>query len=1428
MNSVLNWNNLKPYNTNQSKSFEELCYQLMFEDHSTKGKLTSIDDSGGGDGVEFFLELPNGDIWGWQCKFFGRLDGKGRKAQIKNSLQKAYDTHGTKLKKWILCSQLTFTNDEREWFYKSLPIKIHKGRSVLPKKHEVTLDHLGDSEILNLLRKYPEVHRYFFTDKILDRDWFRDKFNLVSNSTVIKTKYLNGLHVMSEADEKVIQVLFDSRLADIIEERKKILETDKFLIEYEERISEIINNDVDEDFEEDYLKIRNFVTSNEYPSIIRSGNDILLKIQEYLKKDQKSLLESVVSKALTYKEELTNFYSNYSSFRERDIIPTFHWDTQEEEKSEPRKTKMKKYREISLGPYFTLRNYIDAYLNIFHCLEYRHLNDIHISGGASKGKTHLATNVVEYQIQEGKPAIFLFGKNFRSNKPLREQLKDLLDLPIEWSLKDFLGALNVAGRVNNTKAVLLIDGLNESIHWKSIWDTDLEMLINEINQFYPHILFITTYRSSYEKELFPDGYFYATSNNWLKKAEVEGFLGENLNEAVDRYFKHYDIKLQNQSAAMNHFSEPLYLKIFCEAKSGQIVSFQNEDLFDVFDQYLEKSNKNVVESLKLSARYNKNFSQNILRKISRILWNKSRRNAPLSCVIPKIITEEQLVVFEGEDLLIFRDWGKEEMITFTYDLLSGYLIAKFLLEGIESEVELTSFLEGDKFHNELIIRKTLHPLYHDILRCLSVLIVKKFGLTIYNQELNPKIRQYFLEALFEINTATVEANKDKALRIVVDNFKCDNTKFQIFKLFNHTEFNIDHPLNFNLLSNLLFDLSMADRDTTWTEYIRKQYDSYSSERLKNFIEKFESICKDNEPVSDRIHIAAKKIMWLLTSTNREMRDKATRAIYYYGRRFSLNFIELTEYSLAINDPYVWERTLASLYGIILAKHNDWKSKYFRENLLVKTAKRLYELIFASEAPYSMTHILARDYARRCIEVCLMHHPKSLSEDQIKEITPPYTFGGIRNWGEYEYGDKNYGYDGPIHMDFSNYTIGSLVPEGSSYSDPPEKQKVRRQIYWRIFDLGWNKEKFEKAEKNITQQGFYHARTQKPKIERYGKKYSWIAFFEIYGFREDNDLVRDEWPEFRPSQSDIDPTFPELTKNKPFIVEDFLGDRTISIHDWLKSGETPGLDSYFEMNDLNGKGKEWVCLNGFISQKDEEVRRQQFMIVRGILIKEAEYSTFVKLLKSKDMKWDRIPRVSENYYTFAGEMNTIKTATYSNFHEVQFVVGENKKLVKRGEEGYYPDTIFDEKGLNISYPKEREIIADIVEKFEILIPVAEYNWESYHSSLNQAGHHKVPSMEISSYLKLINAPQTFNLYNRRGELVTINFHFYLDYNTTQNFVYMRKDYFDKFLRDNNYKFIFLTHGERQFYSKDLGAARKFSSENDTDSYKIFKHIKEYKN
>lgn len=86
-------------------------------------------------------------------------------------------------------------------------------------------------------------------------------------------------------------------------------------------------------------------------------------------------------------------------------------------------------------------------------------------------------------------------------------------------------------------------------------------------------------------------------------------------EGIERYFEYYKIKLENHSNAIGYFNHPLHLKIFCETKNHKRteevkVSFQNEDLFDVFDEYIKISNNNITASLKeLDAKYNNDFTE---------------------------------------------------------------------------------------------------------------------------------------------------------------------------------------------------------------------------------------------------------------------------------------------------------------------------------------------------------------------------------------------------------------------------------------------------------------------------------------------------------------------------------------------------------------------------------------------------------------------------------------------------------------------------------------------------------------------------------------------------------------------------------------------------------------------------------------------------
>ena len=149
---MIDWSKLEPYKNDQRRSFEELCYQIAKGLYGEKGRFTSVDDSGGGDGVEFYLTLENGDEWGWQAKFYysqERLNYSNRKQSIIKSLKKACKTH-PRLKKWFLCTPTNFTpkkgrsQGEQVWFDNTL-------RQSIPPNMDVDLEHWGDSDFNNWL-----------------------------------------------------------------------------------------------------------------------------------------------------------------------------------------------------------------------------------------------------------------------------------------------------------------------------------------------------------------------------------------------------------------------------------------------------------------------------------------------------------------------------------------------------------------------------------------------------------------------------------------------------------------------------------------------------------------------------------------------------------------------------------------------------------------------------------------------------------------------------------------------------------------------------------------------------------------------------------------------------------------------------------------------------------------------------------------------------------------------------------------------------------------------------------------------------------------------------------------------------------------------------------------------------------------------------
>ena len=1243
---MIDWSKLKTYQSDQYRSFEELCYQIAKGVYGECGRFTSVDDSGGGDGVEFYMTLPNGDQWGWQAKFYhpnSRLSISNRKQSIKGSLKKACQQH-RHLKKWILCTPYNFTPKEQDWFENTL-------RQSIPENMSVGLEHWGDRDFNAWLSepRFSGKLNYFFGELELSLNWFKTQFNKQKAS--VGEKFSSSLHTETRVDAVLHALLGDKGfVSQITEWIEKLKGEFSDLKEAINDLGQPIPNGVEWDEAEKSKVIE----------VAESLQDTLMNTIVQLEQVIDFLNEKRLSKAQAIDwgsllARLKEALDTYETVANKSGISKIRCI----DKREKRGRVLYKVRSIVHGPSSLIANLLDDFFHsAMKLCELINQTELNIFGDARIGKTHIACNICDQRLKVELPALFIRGICFTSDQPIEEQLRRILDIPLSYSWNDFLKALSAAAKAYHTRIPLIIDGLNESTHngaFSNVWEVGLKGLAQEIAQT-KNLVLITTCRTSYKEAIWRE-------EDPPNRVCAYGFDPDEVGQAVNKYFNAYKIKADLTAAPLTQFEHPIYLKIFCESKNPtrkveKHIDVGEQTLFEVFEEYLNQCNQAVCNRLGLHPKTP--IVQPALNKMAEYLWQNRSREILLDELV-RIVDNQpcaELAWFssktsaiEAEGLLVCRDWieGTDAMY-FTYDLLGGYLIAKYLVQ--QAAEDMQDFLRCEETVAVLFSEdhENLHPLHSDIGRCLAALLPTKAGQFLHDLSDNKTAFDLSIHALFEISPQYIS---EDCVNLVADLFKPHQNRTPLLELAEATVGHTDHPFNASFWSDQLLALSMPERDLSWTGYVQ-----YNVEGFEKKLMRFEEVCQSNQELSDTsekcLHLLAEYIMWVLTSTVRPLRDKATRALYWYGRRFPQEFLDLVMKSLSINDPYIPERMLAATYGTAMARQHDFQDTSFVREILPLYGRKLYETMFKPNALHSTTHILARDYAKRTIDIALIHHPDLLTEDERKYITPPFTQGGIRKWGESEDRDAGGYRDGnlPLHMDFGNYTLGRLVKDRRNYDfEHDEYKRVRANIFWRIYDLGYSLDRFGEIDKRIAKGNWRYGRSANGgKTDRYGKKYSWIAFYELAGLRQDKNLLPEDYDNLRIPDIDIDPSFPIEQREYNLVKEDFLGNREISTEEWVSKSDLPDVTPYLKVDRLRGEEGPWVLLDGYLGQKDDQISREMFAFLRGVIVKSEESEEIVERLKQREIDDRGVLSCPEDYYTYAGEIPWCDTYPKNSWRE----------------------------------------------------------------------------------------------------------------------------------------------------------------------------------
>lgn len=1150
---------------------------------------------------------------------------------------------------------------------------------------------------------------------------------------------------------------------------------------------------------------------------------------------------------------------------------------------------------VMRGPDWSAANFMDQAREISQRLALLKEADLHIFGDAGFGKTHLCCCVCQERLDEGLPALLILGAHFTTGEPLEKQILAILDIPSSYSWHDFLKALESVAQAHRTRIPIMIDGLNEAMvggAFTSAWRLGLPGLVRELSRS-DCVVLVTTCRSSYQSQVWGDK---APANY----TNATGFTQDITREAVERYFAAYKIVADLTAAPLNHFRHPIYLRIFCEVTNpkreiSRHIYVGESSLFETFETYLKQSNKAVCEHLGL--RRGTPLVSSALQRLALYLWEERARRVPVSVAATLIdgkASDElrwessKTRALENEGLLVCRDWGESgDELFFTYDALGGYVIAQSLLKQHASD--LAGFFQAESTVERLYgkNRSKRHPMYDDILRAIAALLPSLAGQYLHELTNNSDAFNYAVRALFEIAPRHVN---EKCVALVTRLFGKDENRNGLFEICGPAIAHVNHPLSAKFWHERLSELPMADRDMSWTEYVRHHVDDFEG-LVGEFEGRFRAAATSAPEDDARFLLLARHLMWVLTSTVRALRDRATRALYWYGRRKPREFFGLLKESLELNDPYVPERMLAAAYGVALALQHDVSDASFSKAELPVWGRTLFNLIFAPSAPHATTHILARDYARRTVEIALARWPDLLGETERDRIVPPYEMKGIREWHESEDRDKDNYSDGnaPLGMDFENYTIGRLVEDRRQYDYKHEGfKRVRANILWRIYDLGYTLERFGGVDQWIARSNAF--RDHNPdKTDRYGKKYSWIAFFELAGRLDDQSLLARTFDAERISDADIDPSFPEEPPDYKQVHTSFLGTAEVSAKEWIRDGGLPDIEPYLVIHNLMNESGDWVLIDALINQESDDLDRNWFTFIRGLIIKADEATEIIELLKKQDMKNRWLPEVPESHYLYAGEIPWCETFPENEWGGLEFtsaseegendeigsdgfedafssVVGEQNVAKDALDEGqptgkleerrpmnflvvsaHTDDQMLEERAIIILYgelsDEDEEVqatidrIAEIIAaggreafetavrqhrpdseiiwtspdvsqiltadgvqqdgpKYQAVVPLREYGWETYHSVLNQAGGGHVLARQVAEALNLHSRPQTFDLFNVDGTRASITWQHNQPEGDSERFLYLRRDLLEQFLSEKNYKLVWVAWGERQ--------------------------------
>ena len=1374
---MVNWKAFEAkYDKREQKAFEELSYLLFCAEFGNRIGLFRYKNQ---TGIETEPIEKNGVCYGFQAKYY-TVSISQNKADIIDSIQKAKNKNKNLNKILLYTNQELSESPKKNKKKPDYQIEIENEA----QRIDVEIDWRVTSnlELQLVLPENKYIYDIFFGENGLDQDFF-------INQVEKEVKNLGPRFNENLNFELPIAKIFNSVAKKSEYYQSIVTKTDKWLTEkgYRKSKDNTLISEIETELETLRQKTYNW----------------LIEFQQFGLVETEIILLPLIEKIKTFDKKISE--------KQHEL-----WDRRHEEKkdnSNKFETELSRLREIQDAN----REFIDSIDNLN--INLTNHPTLIIQGEAGCGKSHLLGDIATQRKKQYLPTILLLGTTFNNTTTIQKNILDKLDLTSTFN--DFLKNLNSIGLLINSRVLILIDAINEGAG-ADLWKNQIAGFVHEVAK-YPAVGLVLSIRSTYFNDIIPADF---NSNPNISIIAHQGFKG-NEYEALKLFCKHYELKLPNFPILNPEFANPLFLHTICKVVMGLPDKNFPKGFNGVSKTY--SSYKGILDKEFGNKRHiykNRNIVSKAIEKLAAALFNTEYGQLEIQDaftlfdkdfnqfpdLVSDLIEESVLIKVKNE----YDRKNPRDVVFFSFQRLGDFFMAKELLRPYKTKEEIkNAFLNDTKFQK---IANEYEWSYRGIVETFSILLPERYGFELFE----------FIDFFFDKNTDKgnkkwqKENTYESFTRILLDSLKWRElgsvndkkitnwlqkkgriTNDECFYTLTELAATPNHPFNGDRLHKILMRYSMPERDGFWQNYVR-YYSSYDDNKIALPLKRLTDWAWlpniSNNVDAETARLVAQTLAWVLSSTDVTLRDKTTKALVNLLEQQPEVLVQTLTAFENIDDMYILERLYAVAYGCILRTEKDDYIKII--------AQYTYDTIFKNGNP--PIHILIRDYARNVIEygiyknieldidenlICPPYNSQCdytpLSNEELDERYKPKEDNG--HWKKDEWGitailhsmTTEYGRGTGGYGDFGRYVFQSAA----SNFNLPNKLNVdslsNLAVEWIFEKYGYNPKLHGEYDSMMSSYSNRHEN----KIERIGKKYQWIALYQILAIIADNYKIGNKWSFDNKYNSykgawqlyvrNIDPAY--ITRNKDDDEDDETHTKQNNKEwwsdaeythwnypdsEWVKTTEDLiSPKQVIEKKDTNKE--EWLYLQHFATwdepkkigiEKYDGRRKQIWYLIQGLLVKKSDKQKIINYLKNKNF-WGRwLPENRDDH----------------------------SNLINR--EKFWSPAYLD------VYKNNRKIwdtIQDTQYKVIIATESANGGIEDDKSGANRS--YNIPCKYIFEGMKLQYAPVDGNLRNTNGETIVIN--------SNPRSVLIRKKDLTQFLEEHNLDIIWTLLGEKMSFDSN---------------------------